>query len=138
MDASEAKGVCCSITMNTDYVFLHANSHCTHNNTQATGIRLGIILQTIFSFITAVIIAFIASWELTFVLVFVFPVLASVTYLQLKFIAGRSAKNKKRQEASGQTAVESIENIRTVAGLGVEDRFYDEYVQLLKGPFKLV
>ena len=108
------------------------------NNTQATGIRLGILLQTIFGFVTAIIIAFIASWELTFVLVFVFPVLASVSYLQLKFIAGRSAKNKKRQESSGQTAVESIENIRTVAGLGVEDRFFDEYVQLLKGPFKLV
>ena len=84
------------------------------------------------------IIAFIASWELTLVLMFVFPVLASVSYLQLKFIAGRSAKNKKRQESSGQTAVESIENIRTVAGLGVEDRFFDKYVELLKAPFKLV
>ena len=91
-----------------------------------------------FGFVTAIIIALIASWELTLVLMFVFPVLGSVSYLQLKFIAGRSAKNKKKQESSGQTAVESIENIRTVAGLGVEDRFFDKYVQLLKGPFKLV
>ena len=69
---------------------------------------------------------------------FIFPVLGTVAFLQVKFIAGRSVKNKKRQEASGQTAVESIENIRTVAGLGVEDRFFDRYVRLLKAPFKLV
>ena len=111
---------------------------CTHKNMQATGIRLGVLLQTLFGVITALIIAFIATWELTLVVVFIFPVLGTVAFLQLKFIAGRSAKNKKRQEASGQTAVESIENIRTVAGLGVEDRFYEKYLQLLKGPFKLV
>ena len=99
---------------------------------------MGILLQTICSFVAAMIIAFIASWELTLVLMFVFPVIVSVSFLQLRFIAGGSAKNKKRQEASGQTAVESIENIRTVAGLGVEDRFFDKYVQLLKEPFKLV
>ena len=69
---------------------------------------------------------------------FVFPVIVSMAFLQLRFIGGRSGKNKKRQEASGQTAVESIENIRTVAGLGVEDRFFDKYAQLLKAPFKLV
>ena len=110
----------------------------SHINTQATGIRLGIVLQTIFGLITAVVIALTASWELTLVVMFVFPVLGTVSFLQLRFIAGRSAKNKKRQEGSGQTAVESIENIRTVAGLGVEYRFFDKYVQLLKGPFKLV
>ena len=117
---------------------MHTHTHTARENIQATGIRLGILLQTVFGFVTAIIIAFIASWELTLVLMFVFPVLASVTYLQLKFIAGRSAKNKKRQESSGQTAVESIENIRTVAGLGVEDRFFDKYVELLQAPFKLV
>ena len=84
------------------------------------------------------IIALIASWELTLVVMFIFPVLIIVAFLQLKFIAGGGAKNKKRQEASGQTAVESIENIRTVAGLGVEYRFIDKYVQLLQEPFKLV
>ena len=69
---------------------------------------------------------------------FVFPIFTAEIYLQVKFVAGRSTKNKKRQEASGQIAVESIENIRTVAGLGAEDQLCDKYVQLLKGSFKLV
>ena len=95
-------------------------------------------MQTICGFVTGVIIALIANWKLTLVLVFVFPLLASESYLQLKFVAGRSAKNKERQEASGQIAVESIENIRTVAGLGAEDQLSVKYEHLLKGPFKLV
>ena len=103
---------------------------------QATGIRLGTILQTVCGLIAAIVIAFSASWELTFVLMFAFPVLALAGYFQIRLLAGRSHKNKKRMEESGQTAVESIDNIRTVAGLGVEPRFFDRYYNQLKGPFK--
>ena len=67
-----------------------------------------------------------------------FPVLAVAGYFQIRLLAGRSQKNKKRMEQSGQTAVESIDNIRTVAGLGVEPRFYTKYYDLLKGPFRYV
>ena len=108
----------------------------THTHTQATGIRLGTILQTISGFVSAVIIAFTASWELTLVLIFCFPVLGTVGFLQLRLQAGKAQKNKENMESSGQTAVESIENIRTVAGLGAEEKFYNRYHEQLKGPFK--
>ena len=104
--------------------------------TQATGIRLGTILQTICGLIAAVGIAFSASWELTLVLMVAFPALAIAGYFQIRLLAGRSQKNKKRMEESGKTAVESIDNIRTVAGLGVEPRFFNRYYNLLRGPFK--
>ena len=65
-----------------------------------------------------------------------FPVLAVAGYFQIRLLAGRSHKNKKRMEQSGQTAVESIDNIRTVAGLGVEPRFYARYFDLLRSPFR--
>ena len=86
--------------------------------------------------IVAVVIGFSASWELTLVLIFCFPVLIAVGFLQLRVQAGKAHKNKKAYESSGETAVESIENIRTVAGLGVEERFYDRYYHQLRGPFK--
>ena len=104
--------------------------------TQATGIRLGTILQTVCGLIAATVIAFSGSWELTLVLMFAFPVLAVAGYFQIRLLRGRAHKNKKRMEESGQTAVESIDNIRTVAGLGVEPRFYNKYSSLLDGPFK--
>ena len=69
-------------------------------------------------------------------LMFAFPVLALAGYFQIRLLRGRSQKNKKKMEESGQTAVESIDNIRTLAGLGVEPRFYNKYSDLLLGPFK--
>ena len=81
-------------------------------------------------------IAFTASWELTLVLMVAFPLLAVAGYFQIRLLAGRTHKNKKRMEQSGQTAVESIDNIRTVAGLGAEPRFYSRYFELLRSPFR--
>ena len=92
----------------------------------------------IFAFITAVIIAFIASWELTLVVMLLFPVFGIVATLQQKFVTGRSVENQKRQESSGQIVLESITNIRTVAALGVEERFLKKYEKLQETSFKLV
>ena len=128
-DASQVKGVCekkCFYGLYSSYLCF----------VQATGIRLGTIIQTACGLIAATVIAFSASWELTLVLMFAFPVLAVAGYFQIRLLRGRAQKNKKRMEESGQTAVESIDNIRTVAGLGVELRFYNKYSNLLHGPFK--
>lgn len=99
---------------------------------------MGTVMQTIFGLIAALIIAFVASWELSFLMVTAFPILGTVAFFQIRLLAGRAKKNKKRLEKSGQTAVESIDNIRTVAGLGVEERFLRKYYDLLTGPFKYV
>ena len=69
-------------------------------------------------------------------MILAFPILGTVAFFQIRLLAGRSKKNKKRLEASGQTAVESIDSIRTVAGLGVEGRFFNKYRELLAGPFR--
>ena len=87
-------------------------------------------------FITAITIAFASSWELTFVLVLCFPLLGAFTYLELRLLAGRTAKNKKKLEESGKTAVESIDNVRTVVSLGIEDKLVAKYNDLLQYPFE--
>ena len=81
-------------------------------------------------------IAFSSSWELAFLLVFAFPILGAFGFLQFRLLAGRSAKNKKKLEESGKTAVESIDNVRTVVSLGVEDMFRRRYERLLQYPFE--
>ena len=87
-------------------------------------------------FLTAVLIAFTASWELTLILVLCFPVLGAFSFLQIRLLAGRTAKNKKKLEESGKTAVESIDNVRTVASLGIEENLVDKYNSLLQYPFE--
>ena len=65
-----------------------------------------------------------------------FPVLGSFGFLQFRLLAGRTAKNKKKLEESGKTAVESIDNVRTVVSLGVEEMFNTRYRTLLQYPFE--
>ena len=50
----------------------------------------------------------------------------------------RTQMDKSKLEASVYTMLESVINIRTVVGLGAEDRFYNNYTRLLLGPFKCV
>lgn len=94
------------------------------------------ILQQIFGFVAALAVAFSASWELTLLLVFCFPVLIIVGFFQIRLVSGKAAKNKKGMEAAGQIAVESVDNIRTVVALAIEPRFYDSYKEKIRKPFK--
>ena len=89
-----------------------------------------------FGFIAAVVIAFEASWLLAIVLFICFPVLACVGYLQIVLQKGRTVKSKKLFAESGKTAVESIENIRTVVSLGIEDKLHAQYANQIKPPFR--
>jgi ABC-type multidrug transport system fused ATPase/permease subunit len=93
-------------------------------------------MQLMFGFITAVIIAFTASWLLSIVLFACFPFIVAVGFFQIRLLRGRSAKNKELIGESGKIATEVIDNIRTVASLSIEDKFYNQYNDLLKPPFK--
>lgn len=89
-----------------------------------------------FGFIAAVIIAFEASWLLAIVLFVCFPALAGVGYIQIALQKGRAIKSKELFAESGKTAVESIENIRTVVSLGIEDKLHARYGQQIEPPFE--
>lgn len=95
-------------------------------------------MQILFGLVAALAIAFSACWEITLVFVVGFPMILAFSFLQIRLLTGRAKKNKAKLEASGATVVESISNIRTVVGLGVEDKFYSKYTSLLVGPFRLV
>ena len=103
---------------------------------QVTGIRFGSVLQIGGGLIAAVAVGFAASWELTPVLMFAFPVLLLAAYFQIRLLSGRAQENKKSIEESGQIAAESIDNIDTVTSLGIEPQFCSRYENLLSGPFK--
>ena len=96
---------------------------------------MGYILQLVFGLIVSIIVAFEASWLLSIVFLMSFPLIFLGTFIQFRSIRGRSIKNKELLVESGKTATEAIDNIRTVASLGAEDKFYNHYSELLKTPF---
>ena len=58
--------------------------------------------------------------------------------LQLKAVAGHATNSTKALEGAGKVAVDSIENIRTVAALGIEESFFNQYKGLIRKPYKYV
>lgn len=103
---------------------------------QVTGIRFGSVLQVVGGLIAAIAVGFSASWELTLVLIPAFPMQFLASYFQIRLLSGKAQRNKKSIEESGQIAAESIDNIDTVASLGIESLFCSKYGHLLSGPFR--
>ena len=93
----------------------------------ATGSRLGVLIQVIFSLLLSLAIAFAFSWSLTFIIIAFVPIVMLAGALQIKTVTGFTKRNKKDLEEAGKIAVESMENIRTVAGLNREDTFFELY-----------
>ncbi|CAF3793980.1 unnamed protein product [Rotaria sordida] len=103
-----------------------------------TGIRIGIIVQTISTTIMALTIAFISSWKLTFILLCFVPILALAGKFsgQQEADTGQSKSKTSFSEQGGQNATEAIENIRTVAALHQEQYFINLYENAFNHEFK--
>lgn len=86
-------------------------------NWQATGPRIGTILNSFSTMALGFALAFYFSWQLTLVSASVLPIVLGAVYLEAYFSAGVSVGEKKGIEASSQIATEAINNIKTVASL---------------------
>lgn len=103
---------------------------------QASGARLGTLVQNVANMGTALIIAFIYGWQLTLVIIAFLPLIAIGGALQFKILNGVAGQNKEALEQAGKIATEGIENIRTVAMLVKERKIHDMYLGNLKAPYQ--
>eukprot|EP01132_Coremiostelium_polycephalum_P002116 gene2116-2605_t len=99
-----------------------------------TSQRLGVLIQNLVTVVGGLIIAFIAGWKLTLVIIACFPLVVITGKLQMKFLAGFSADGQDGYGAAGQVASEAITGIRTVASFSTEKQVLDLYKVQLKGP----
>jgi len=60
------------------------------------------------------------------------PVIFVVGILTVKGISVFNEKSKKAAEMTGKISVDSIDNIQTVAGYGLEERMFWEYERNMK------
>lgn len=89
-------------------------------------------IVSIFTMVVALSITFYYSWQMTLVLVVVFPILMIGFYVQMQTISGGS--NKKGNDGdvkAGSLLAESVGNIRTVASFNMEKRLNGEYYEFL-------
>uniref|UniRef100_A0A8B9SH53 ABC-type xenobiotic transporter n=1 Tax=Anas platyrhynchos TaxID=8839 RepID=A0A8B9SH53_ANAPL len=103
----------------------------------ATGSRLGLMTMTVFTLLTAIIIAFVYGWQLTLLILACIPFVIATNAASVSSVSGHAAKDQKALEEAGRISTESVENIRTVASLTREEAFYEKYVTSLNGPYSL-
>ncbi|CAH1798731.1 unnamed protein product [Owenia fusiformis] len=97
----------------------------------ATGVRIGMMIQNISSMGTAIIIAFVFGWQLTLVILGCVPLIAIAGAIQMRVLTGHANRDNEALEGAGKIAIETVENMRTVASLHKEKHFGDKYEEKL-------
>ncbi|NWU79996.1 ABCBB protein, partial [Onychorhynchus coronatus] len=102
----------------------------------ATGSQIGMIVNSFTNIGVAMIIAFYFSWKLSLVILCFLPFLALSGAVQSKMLTGFASQDKKALEATGRIASEAVSNIRTVAGIGKEKMFINNFEKHLDMPYR--
>ncbi|TKY61652.1 ABC transporter B family member 11 [Spatholobus suberectus] len=100
------------------------------------GDALGLLVQNIATALTGLIIAFVASWQLAFILLALVPLIGMNGYIQMKFMKGSSADAKMMYEEASQVANDAVGSIRTVASFCAEEKVMELYRKKCEGPMK--
>ncbi|CAD5117027.1 DgyrCDS5856 [Dimorphilus gyrociliatus] len=101
-----------------------------------TGSRIGSLIQAFSTMIVGIVIAFVYSWKLTLALFIFVPISIVGGAIQVKLSNRQQIKDQSMHDESGELAVETITNMRTVAQLSKERDFYKRYHDFLKISYK--
>ncbi|KAI9561748.1 ABC protein [Daphnia sinensis] len=103
----------------------------------ATGARIGLLVQVSVSILFALTLSLVYNWKLALVSGVFVPVVLLSGVLEVKMNTGQIAAKAKALEQSTRLATEAISNIRTVASLGLEEKFSTNYMASLREPYKV-
>ncbi|CAG9838845.1 unnamed protein product [Diabrotica balteata] len=102
----------------------------------ATGIRVGTILQSIATFCLAIGLSMYYEWKLGLVTAAFTPVILIAMFFERRNTRGGNDSRDSALQKSTRTAVEAVGNIRTVASLGLEEKFQQIYESELMPHYK--
>ncbi|XP_039007564.1 ABC transporter B family member 4-like [Hibiscus syriacus] len=100
------------------------------------GDALAQIVSSFASALAGVVIAFVASWQMAFIILALIPLIGVNGYIQAKFMKGFSADAKMMYEEASQVANDAVGSIRTVASFCAEEKVMQLYKKKCEGPMK--
>ncbi|KAA0155249.1 hypothetical protein FNF29_02000 [Cafeteria roenbergensis] len=100
----------------------------------ATGEKLGVSMAATVSLLAGFIIALVASWQLTLVVLAVAPFMAFGAVMEGQVFEGFGGPNKAALETSARIIDEATRGNRTVAGLGMQEHVSRSFDRSLEGP----
>ena len=103
---------------------------------QAFGVKVGHVYKSIIAGFLSIIIAFVMTWVVALIILPAFPLMILGGFIQLVLTKRYTDQRNGLIEDSAKVAIEAIENVYTVATLGIETRLVRKYDDLLKLPFK--
>ena len=103
---------------------------------QAFDINVGHAYRSTIAVLVSIVIAFIMSWVVALVVLPAFPLMILGGYIQLVLTKRYTDQRNGLIEDSAKVAIEAIENVYTVATLGIETRLVRKYDNLLELPLK--
>ncbi|ULT92827.1 hypothetical protein L3Y34_010131 [Caenorhabditis briggsae] len=104
------------------------------NIKSAIDYRLGSVFNAIASVGGGLGIAFYYGWQMALLVMAIFPFMAVGQALVIKYHGGSATADAKEMENSGKTAMEAIENIRTVQALTLQTKLYNIFCSHLDSP----
>ncbi|KAJ2744007.1 hypothetical protein GGI20_003307 [Coemansia sp. BCRC 34301] len=93
-------------------------------------------VSTLSTITCALAIAFVYEWRIALLMMACWPIQAYAQYLQARSTWGASMRLRQAYEVSGQSAAETIRNIRTVATLRREETFIGIFDTLNEAPHR--
>ncbi|XP_039012159.1 ABC transporter B family member 4-like [Hibiscus syriacus] len=100
------------------------------------GDALAQLVSSLASAVAGVVIAFIASWQMAFIILALIPLVGVNGYIQAKFMKGFSADAKMMYEEASQVANDAVGSIRTVASFCAEEKVMQLYKKKCEAPIK--
>ncbi|GFP93633.1 ABC transporter b family member 4 [Phtheirospermum japonicum] len=100
------------------------------------GDALGQTVQDLSSLVVGLGIAFEASWQLSFIVFAMIPLIGLSWVAQVKLMKGFSADAKAMYEEASQVANDAVGSIRTVASFCAEEKVMGMYIERCEGPRK--
>eukprot|EP00099_Drosophila_melanogaster_P014939 NP_523740.3 multi drug resistance 50 [Drosophila melanogaster] len=97
----------------------------------ATGQRIGTIVQSISTLALGIALSMYYEWSLGLVALAFTPFILIAFYMQRTLMAKENMGSAKTMENCTKLAVEVVSNIRTVASLGREEMFHQNYIGML-------
>ncbi|KAK9934093.1 hypothetical protein M0R45_021250 [Rubus argutus] len=98
------------------------------------GDALGLAVMNTSTTIAGLVIAFVANWQLAFIILVMLPLLGISGYFQIEFLKGLSANAKKMYEDASQVATDAVGSIRTIASFCAEEKVIKLYQTKCEGP----
>ncbi|KAJ1694280.1 hypothetical protein LUZ63_010978 [Rhynchospora breviuscula] len=106
------------------------------NVKRLVGDNLAMNVQTLATVISGFLVAIIANWKLTLIILVVIPLVGLQGYFQVKFLKGFSANAKTMFEEASQVANDAVSGIRTVASFCMEQKVIETYNKKCDEPMK--